>query len=183
MKSLEEKIYMTEGAYATSYKEIENEVFNKVSALFEEDCDDLSIDISGDNVVVTIYDHFTGEPVDMRVNQVVFKRGVKKMFIKGVSVGMDGKCEVSDVPVWQQGFILLPLVRKIERIEAEKKTALKPHTSIIVSVNIEYEGDLTDDELERKLENFPRVFKDDDGKDIHLDIDEWDISDKRYRTF
>lgn len=183
MKSLEEKIYMTEGVYATSYNEIKNEIQNKASALFEEDCDELSIDISNDYVNVTLFDRFTGEPVNLKLNQVIFKRGVNKMFIEGVSEETDRNCEFSDVPVWQQCFILLPLVRKIERLEAEKKTALNPHTSIIVSVNIEYEGNLTDGELERKLENFPRVFKDEDGKDIHLDIDEWDISDKRYRVY
>lgn len=178
MKSLEEKIYMAEGAYATSYKEIENEILNKVSGLFTEYSDELSIDISNNHVNVTLSDRFTGEPVNLTVNRVIFKKGVKKLFIEGVAEDGDRKSEVSDVPVWQQGFILLPLVRKIEELEAEKKTAPKQYTTIRVSVNLEFDGALTDEELEQKLCNLSYDFKDENGKEISSGDMDWDLSEK-----
>lgn len=183
MNNLEEKIYMTEGAYATSYKEIENEILNRVSTLFSEDSDDLSIDISNDGAAVTLFDRFTGEPVNLTVNRVIFKRGVKKLFIEGVAEDGDRKCEISDVSVWQQGFILLPLVRRIEKLEAEKKAAPKQYTTIRVSVNLEFDGALTDKELEQKLCNLLYAFKDEDDKEISSGDMDWDVSEKRYLTY
>lgn len=183
MNNLVGKIYMTEEAYATSYKEIEGEILNKVSSLFTENSDDLSVDISNDGAVVTVIFYFMGEVTKINVERVSFKKGVKKMIIEGHSKETEVQLDFRDVPVWQQGFILLPLVRKIEKLEAERKSAPKQYTTIRVSVNLEFDGVLTVEELEKELCNLSCTFKDEDGKEISSGDMDWDLSEKICMTY